>query len=157
MPSKADGDWANGRCITRHDQTATANREQVSYVVFTDDPARFGRLPAVSVVLRQDLGWPLTAMLRYRSFLDSWHLLAHADFIFRSLARLYPQASQHPAPLALAAAPCRAHGAKLARAECSQQTQERSRTRACLGRRALALRPLLALHRRVCEREGVRE
>ena len=31
---------------------------------------------------RKDLGWPLTAMLRYRSFLDSWHLLAHAHYIF---------------------------------------------------------------------------
>jgi hypothetical protein len=54
-------------------------------VVFTDDPARFPRQHGVSIVYRKDLGWPLTAMLRYRSFLDCWHLLAHADFIFRYL------------------------------------------------------------------------
>ncbi len=71
---------------------ATRNGEQVSYVVFTDDPRRFGRLPAVSVVVRQDLGWPLTAMLRYRSFLDSWHLLAEADFVLRSEVTQLPRA-----------------------------------------------------------------
>lgn len=90
-------------------------------MVFTDDPSRFPPLPAVSVVLRQDLGWPLTAMLRYRSFLDSWHLLADADFIFRSLAPLHPGYPRLSLPIALAAPPPGARGARLALANCEHQ------------------------------------
>ena len=39
---------------------------QISYVVFTDTPRRFSRVARVGYVHRQNLGWPLTAMLRYR-------------------------------------------------------------------------------------------
>ena len=60
----------------------------VSYVIFTDAPHVFERQTGVSYVYRADLGWPLTAMLRYRTFLDAWHLVAHADYILRCLRRL---------------------------------------------------------------------
>ncbi|EKX54020.1 hypothetical protein GUITHDRAFT_100270 [Guillardia theta CCMP2712] len=36
----------------------------------------------VVFVRREELGWPLSAMMRYRNFLDSWSLLEDADFLF---------------------------------------------------------------------------
>ncbi len=55
----------------------------VYFVVFTDAPPPEARHARVTYVYRRDFGWPLTAMLRYQTFLDCWHLLAHAHFVFR--------------------------------------------------------------------------
>ena len=55
----------------------------VFYVVMTDAVPPVSKHARVTYVYRRDFGWPLTAMLRYRSFLDCWHLLAHAHFVFR--------------------------------------------------------------------------
>lgn len=74
---------------------------EVFYVVFSDQVRTEASAHArVSYVYRKDLGWPLTAMMRYRSFLDSWHLLAHASFLFRSLdSQRYPVFSPSPGAL----------------------------------------------------------
>jgi hypothetical protein len=55
---------------------------EVSYVVFTDAPPAVSAQTDVSYVYRKDLGWPLTAMLRYRTFLECWHMFAHGDYLF---------------------------------------------------------------------------
>jgi len=69
---------------------------EVFYVVFTDVAGGESWVDGrVSYVYRNDLGWPLTAMLRYRSFLDSWHLLAHAHYIFRSCLSVSPCFCSH--------------------------------------------------------------
>jgi hypothetical protein len=61
----------------------------VYFVVFTDAPPPETRQARVTYVYRRDFGWPLTAMLRYQTFLDCWHLLAHAHFVFRCVLRLH--------------------------------------------------------------------
>ena len=66
-----------------HQYLLAGDKYDVFYVVFTDAMPPVSRHPRVTYVYRRDLGWPLTAMLRYQTFLDCWHLLAHADFIFR--------------------------------------------------------------------------
>ena len=37
----------------------------------------------VTWVRRPELGWPLTAMMRFRHYADSWHLLGHAHYVYR--------------------------------------------------------------------------
>lgn len=57
-------------------------QHDVSYIAFTDDASSLASVEGVTLISRPDLGWPLSAMLRYRHYADSIHLFAGADYAF---------------------------------------------------------------------------